>query len=81
MTIDISAGVPAPHFFDIKLEKKAETDGTEPIEASEESEDTKLDMARQDIAKKRTTKELAGEARAPAGIYDAKGKIRHTLPF
>jgi hypothetical protein len=81
MTIDLSAGVPAPHFFDIKLDKKTETEGTEPIEASEESEDAKLDMARQDIAKKRTAKELADEARVPVGIYNAKGKIRSKLSF
>ena len=81
MTIDLSAGVPAPHFVDIKLEKKAETEGTEPIEASEESEDSKLDMTRQDIAKKRTTKEVTDEARAFTGIYDAKGKIRQENPF
>ncbi len=81
MTIDLSAGVPAPHFFDVKLDKKTETEGTEPVEASEESEDAKLDMARQDIAKKRTTKELADEAHAPVGIYNAKGKIKPKLSF
>ena len=80
MTIDLSAGVPAPHSFDIKLERKAETEGTEPIEASEESEDSKLDMTRQDTAKKRTTEELAYEARAPLAIYNAKGKIRPESP-
>ena len=63
------------------MDKKTEAEGTEPIEASEESEDAKLDMTRQDIAKKRTTKELADEARAPIGIYNAKGRIRRKLPF
>ena len=81
MTIDMSAGVPAPHFIDIKLERKAETEGTEPIEASEESEDSKLDMTRQDTAKKRATKEVAAESRAPLGIYNARGKLKPTNPF
>ena len=81
MTIDLSPGVPAPQFFEVKLDKKAETEGTGPIEASEESEDAKLDITRQNIAKKRTTKELVDEARAPVGIYNAKGKIRHKLPI
>jgi hypothetical protein len=80
MTIDMSAGVPAPHFIDIKLEKKAETEGTEPIEASEESEDSKLDMSRQDTAKKRSTREVADEARTPLAIYNARGKIRSEKP-
>ena len=81
MTIDMSAGVPAPHFIDIKLERKAETEGTEPIEASEESEDSKLDLTRQDTAKKQATKEVAAESRSPLGIYNARGKLRPVNPF
>jgi len=81
MTIDLSAGVPAPHFIDIKLEKRTETEGTEPIEASEESEDSKLDMTRQDTAKKRATKEAAAEGRAPLGMYNARGKLRPENPI
>jgi len=80
MNIDSFSGAPPPPSLDIKLEKKSEVEEPRAIEESSENSDSKLDINRGNINKKRTTKYVVEGDDVVINIYDAKGDLVSKIP-
>ena len=80
MNIDSFSGAPPPLSLDIKLEKKSEVGEPRAIEEPSENSDSKLDINRENINKKRTTKYVVEENNIVINIYDAKGDLVRKIP-
>jgi hypothetical protein len=74
MIYDSLGGIYTPNILDIKTEKRHEGEGVRPVEDAEETEDSKMDMDRQDIAKNRSAQNLQYTG-IESDTYNAKGDV------
>lgn len=80
MFIDSLAGVIPPQTADVKLEKKEQTDQPRPIVGSEKSQDSKLEMSKQNLSKKNAMKPKERERVLRAAIYNPRGSFSGDPP-
>lgn len=80
MIVDSLAGILPPQAMDTKVEKKKELDAPKPVAQSNKSYDSQLDMAKQNISKKRALRSGGREEGHRTEIYNAKGAFEAPPP-
>ena len=78
MIIDSFSSMPYSQTVDIKLEKKSEAEEPRAIEDSGESENSRLDIDRQNVAKK--TDDFTKDRDNEPDTYNAKGDLAKKMP-
>jgi hypothetical protein len=80
MIIDPMAGLALPPICDIKVEKKSEAEQPRPIVESDKSDDSKLDLQRQNVARRKTSKSRHQKAESWGKRYNSSGGVEEDIP-
>ncbi|MBL7179518.1 MAG: hypothetical protein ABIK98_16165 [Pseudomonadota bacterium] len=79
MIYDSLGSLPLPQAVEIKLEKKHQTEEPRAIEDSNQSDDSKFDIHRENVAKESAVKDSLKEADFELETYNAKGNLAREL--
>jgi len=80
MLYDSLGGISPANTLDIKLEKRHEVEETRPVEDTDDSDDSKLDLDRQNIAKRRSAQDISQDLQVESETYNAKGSLTRKIP-
>ena len=75
MMIDSLAGTITTLAPGVKLEKKPDSEAPRPVEGSEESQDSHLDVDRERLARQEMAEDPPGQHRLGAATYNARGDL------